>query len=93
MLALMREYLKSTLVRIGLIGLVLGSGPLLAIIAAAKTGLLSDPNPNPVGPGILAGLTFWPAVICVLVGVVRVGNSRRNAALKANHLKRSPRNP
>jgi len=48
---------------IGLGLLVLGTGPLLAIILAASLGLLSDPDPNPIGPGLLAFFTFWPAVI------------------------------
>jgi hypothetical protein len=33
--------------------LVLGSAPVGAIIAAAKVGLWPDPNPNPIGPGML----------------------------------------
>ena len=54
---------------------VVGSGPLLAIIVAAELGLTSDPNPNPVGFGMLAGLTFWPAIIMIIVGFVK--KSRR----------------
>ena len=76
----MRDYLSSTLVKIGLLALLLGSGPLLFIILAAAVGLWPDPHPNPVGPGILAGLTFWPSVICIVVGVVRVRRRRRDAA-------------
>ena len=72
----MKEYLENRLVKIGLVLLVLGSGPLIGIIMLAKLGLLSDPNPNPVGPGILAGLTFWPAVICLGTGVFRVWRNR-----------------
>ena len=68
----MGKYLASTLVRVGLVLLVLGSGPLLAIMAAAKIGLWPDPNPHPVGPGMLAGITFWPAVLCIIIGIVRV---------------------
>jgi len=68
----MREYLKSRLVRVGLFILVLGSGPLFAIIVLAGIGLWPDPNPNPVGPGLLAALTFWPGVICVVIGIVHV---------------------
>lgn len=75
----MREYLSSKMVRVGLVLLVLGTGPLLAIIVAAKIGLWPDPNPNPVGPGLLAGITFWPAVLCVLVGVVRARDQKRKA--------------
>ena len=51
--------------------LVLGTGPLLAIIAAASLGLTSDPNPNPIGPGLLAFLTFWPAVTMIIIGLFR----------------------
>ena len=62
---------KNWLVRAGVIMLVVGTGPLLAIIAAAKLGLTADPDPNPVGPGMLAGLTFWPSVILIGLGVFR----------------------
>ncbi|MGB6350766.1 MAG: hypothetical protein WBG10_12140 [Pseudolabrys sp.] len=55
---------------IGLAVLILGTGPLLAIIAAAALGLLSDPNPNPIGPGLLAFFTFWPAVIMIVCGLI-----------------------
>jgi len=55
---------------IGLALLVLGTGPLLAIVLAAELGLLSDPNPNPIGPGLLAFFTFWPAVILIVWGLV-----------------------
>ena len=53
---------------IGIGLLVLGTGPLLAIILAASVGLLSDPNP--IGPGLLAFFTFWPAVILTVWGLV-----------------------
>jgi hypothetical protein len=68
----MREYWESRLVRTGVFLLLFGSGPLLAIIAAAAIGLWPDPDPNPVGPGMLAGLTFWPALICTAIGIGRV---------------------
>jgi hypothetical protein len=55
---------------IGLTLLVLGTGPLLAIVLAAELGLLSDPDPNPIGPGLLAFFTFWPAVILTIWGLV-----------------------
>jgi len=72
----MREYLKSTWVRVGLVLLVIGAAPLLTIIFAAAVGLWPDPNPNPVGAGLLFALTFWPAIICIVVGVIRVRNRR-----------------
>jgi hypothetical protein len=74
----MREYLKSRWVVAGLCLLAVGASPLLFIITAAALGLWPDPNPNPVGPGLLFGLLFWPAVICIVVGVARV-RSRRAA--------------
>jgi len=73
----MRTYLGSWLARIGLGLLVIGTGPLLAVVLAAKLGLTSDPNPNPVGPGILAMLTFWPALGCLLGALVEVWWRRR----------------
>lgn len=57
--------------------LIVGTGPLLFIILAAAIGLWPDPNPNPIGPGLLFFLTFWPAVLCILVGVIRVRRARR----------------
>ena len=66
---------KNRSFKIGLLLLVVGTGPLLAIIAAAKLGLTSDPNPNPIGFGILAFFTFWPGVILMILGLV---TSRRD---------------
>jgi hypothetical protein len=76
----MRQYLRSRLVQVGLTLLIVGSGPLLFIIAAAALGIWPDPNPNPIGPGLLAFITFWPSVICIVVGVVRVRLRRRHGA-------------
>jgi hypothetical protein len=72
----MREYLESRWVKVGVAMLVLGSGPLLLIIGAAAVGLWPDPSPNPLGPGMLCGLTLWPSIICIVVGVVRVRSRR-----------------
>ena len=56
--------------KIGFWMFVAGSGPLLAIIALADIGLLSDPNP--IGPGLLAFITFWPSITCMVIGAVQV---------------------
>jgi hypothetical protein len=55
----------------GLILFLVGSGPLLVVILLAWLGVTDDPNPNPVGFGILAFLTFWPSVITMIVGLTQ----------------------
>jgi hypothetical protein len=72
----MRQYLQAGLVRLGLGLLIFGSGPLLAIIVLAAVGVWPDPNPNPIGPGILAFLTFWPGLAFLIVGVVGVARRK-----------------
>jgi hypothetical protein len=74
----MRRYLDTTLVRVGLGLLLFGTGPLVFIIVAAAVGLWPDPNPNPIGPGLLAGCTFWPGVICLVVGILRARSRDRD---------------
>ncbi|MFL6688653.1 MAG: hypothetical protein ACJ8IR_00470 [Alphaproteobacteria bacterium] len=61
----------SKLFWIGVALLLLGSGPLLMIVAASSLGLLSDPNPNPIGPGLLFFFTFWPGVVLTVIGLAR----------------------
>lgn len=70
-----KEYYKNRLVKIGFWLLVIGAGPLFGIILLAELGIWPDPNPNPIGPGLLFFFTFWPAVICLALGVFQV---RRN---------------
>lgn len=74
-----QRFRDSRLIRIGVALLVFGSGPLLAVIVAAELGLTSDPNPNPVGFGILAMCSFWPSVILIVCGIVGVVRKRRSA--------------
>lgn len=61
--------LKAKWVRIGLGLIVGGAAPLFLIIVASKLGF-GDPNPNPVGPGLLAMVTFWPGFVCLVYGVI-----------------------
>jgi hypothetical protein len=63
----------------GLIMLLVGSGPLVAVGVAASLGFTADPNPNPILFGILAFATFTPAVLLVLGGAIVfvVGKLRR----------------
>ena len=76
----MRAYLQSMWVKVGVGLLVVGAGPLVFIIAAASVGLWPDPNPNPIGPGLLLFFTVWPAIICIVVGVIRVRLRKNRAA-------------
>jgi hypothetical protein len=63
----------------GLIMLLVGSGPLVAVGVAASLGFTADPNPNPILFGILAFATFTPAVLLVFGGAIlfAVGKLRR----------------
>ena len=63
---------------IGLAILVVGVGPLVAILLAARLGWSADPNPNPIGPGIAAFLSFWPGVAMLAIGVVLSFMGRRD---------------
>jgi len=76
----MIEYLRNKWVKVGLALVVFGWGPLCAIILLAAFGLWPDPNPNPIGPGLLFFFTSWPAIICLVLGVVQVRSRRRHAS-------------
>lgn len=76
-------YLQSRLVRAGLVLFVAGSGPLLAVIAASSLGLTRDPNPNPIGLGLLAAVTFWPSLIMVAVGAWRASRHPAASAVRS----------
>jgi hypothetical protein len=47
-----------------LILLAFGATPLLAVILLSR----DDLNPNPIGFGLLAFVTFWPAIIMIVIG-------------------------
>jgi len=66
----MTSFWRSRYFLVGALLLVVGTGPLLTVIALAKLGLTADPNPNPIGFGMLAMLTFWPGIILIVLGVV-----------------------
>jgi hypothetical protein len=54
---------------IGVGGFALGTGPLLITLLLAALGFTKDPNPNPIGFGILAFLTIWPSVGLMIAGL------------------------
>lgn len=75
----MKDYLANRWFKTGTYLVVLGWGPLLAIIILAAIGLWPDPDPNPVGPGLLFFFTFWPAVICLGIGTWQTRRQRHRS--------------
>ncbi len=63
-------------IKIGIIILVIGISPLLFILLGDTLGLLDAGNA--VGPGILAAVTFWPAIILIAIGTI-ISLVKRNA--------------
>ncbi len=72
----MRTYLANRWFRVGFWLAVLGWSPLLAIVLLAAVGLWPDPNPNPIGPGLLFFFSFWPAVALMGLGAFQVRRGR-----------------
>lgn len=60
----------SLLFWIGIGILVVGTGPLILFGLVFELGLLSDPNPNPIGLGLLFFFSFWPGVILTAAGLL-----------------------
>jgi hypothetical protein len=75
----MKTLWSNRLFKIGAIIALVGWTPLLAIILLAAVGLWPDPNPNPIGPGLLFFFTFWPAVICLGTGTFQAWRRRGQA--------------
>jgi hypothetical protein len=73
----MNRLFANRLFKIGFWMFVLGSGPLLSIVALASIGLWPDPNPNPIGLGLMAFFTFWPSIICMIIGAVQASKSSK----------------
>lgn len=71
----MRDYWNNRVFRIGAIIGMVGCGPLLLIVLLDAIGILSDSNP--IGPDMLAFLSFWPALICMIIGAVQVQTQRK----------------
>jgi hypothetical protein len=72
--------LRSKWLWIGVCLLVLGTGPLIVAVQIAK--LQGDSNPNPVGPGMLCMLTFWPSIGMIVIGLAS-GLRRQRAQRRA----------
>ncbi len=68
---MLKRLLASKLFRAGLIVTVVAYLPLISIILAAKVGILKDPNPNPIGPGLLAFTLSWVGLGLLVAGAVK----------------------
>jgi hypothetical protein len=66
----MKAYFGNRLFKIGAIIALVGWTPFLAILLLAEVGLWPDPNPNPIGPGLL----FY------VLGLNLLGNAERALA-------------
>ena len=64
----MPKLFRSRWLWIGVGLLLVGTGPLVVAILYARAH--GDPDPNPVGPGICAMVTFWPSIGMILAGLV-----------------------
>lgn len=64
----MSKLLSSRWLWIGVGLLLVGTGPLVVVVIYSKVH--GDPNPNPVGPGMCAMLTFWPSIGMIIVGLI-----------------------
>ena len=73
----MKRLLANRWFKVGAIIALVGWSPLLAIIVLAAVGLWPDPNPNPIGPGLLFFFSFWPAVACMAIGTLQVWRQGR----------------
>ena len=66
----MNRFLKLNLpIKIGVLLLVIGTSPLLIVILTDTLGIIDDPNP--VGFGIMFFITFWPAIILIIIGIIK----------------------
>ncbi len=80
----MNNFLANRWSKIGLALLVLGWGPLGLIVLLAAIGLWPDPDPNPIGLGLLFFVTFWPAVICLGIGWYRSRRRPQTTTIKGS---------
>ena len=67
----MKQLFSNKYFLIGFVLFIVGSSPLILTMLAAALGMTSDPNPNPIYFGMMAGLTFWPSIILMAIGVYK----------------------
>lgn len=72
----MNAFLSNRYVRIAGKLALFGWTPLFLILVLDALGLWPDPNPNPIGPGLLFLLSFVAAIICLGIGAVQTWRDR-----------------
>ena len=55
--------------RLGLV--IVGWIPLCGIVLLWALGLWPDPDPNPIGPGLLFFFPAWAAIFCLVIGIAQ----------------------
>jgi hypothetical protein len=65
-----RQYLESGWVKFGLALLLVGGSPLTFIVVTWNLGLWPDADPDLSSPSLLLFVMFWPALACILIGVI-----------------------
>ena len=70
-----RDYWQSRWVRAGFAIVVVSAAPLIFVIAAASLGVWPDPNPNPVGFGLLFLAGGAIGTIVTGLGILLVGRN------------------
>jgi hypothetical protein len=72
-----RAYWRSWGVKGGLAIAVIGSLPLLFVGIAAELGLTADPNPNPIGFGLLFVFSVLLGSLVTLIGILSTHSQAR----------------
>jgi hypothetical protein len=79
------EFQFSKVFWIGIVVLAVGTGPLFITMLLASLGLTKDPNPNPVGFGIMAFFTFYPSIALIVVGLIISMSRSRSVRKRVNN--------
>jgi hypothetical protein len=73
-------YWRSGWIRAGLF-LIIGTAlPLLAVVVATAMGLTSDPNPNPIGLGLLFFFGGIVGMVLIIIGIIVTARQESRAA-------------
>ena len=73
----MLSFFSSRWIQAAILLVIFGWGPLFTDIFLHNLGVLQDPNPNPVGYGLLFAITFFPAILCFAIGLFQTLRRRK----------------